>query len=224
MYGYGIGNRGRVGLFDQPGEIRSGLLRTVNPAFEPFLLADVKSHLRVDIGDDDSYIKLLIATARGYVESYIGKALYQQTWRYTMDYFPTGVFPRTIIRLPIPPLVSITSITYVDTNGVTQTVDPTQYRVVIMDVGTVAPVFTNPWPVPLIVDAAVNITFVSGYNTVDVVDGDPSKTIPPAIKHAMLLVVGNLYENREGVVIDQRIDKLPFGIEALLAPHRVNRT
>lgn len=48
------------------------------------------------------------------------------------------------------------------------------------------------------------------------VTADP---LPPAIYHAILLMVGHFYENREAVT-DQPAHVLPLGVARLIAPYR----
>lgn len=45
--------------------------------------------------------------------------------------------------------------------------------------------------------------------------------ITSAIKSAILLILGHLYENREDVVIGLTVASLPSGAKALLQPHRI---
>lgn len=43
--------------------------------------------------------------------------------------------------------------------------------------------------------------------------------LPPALHHAILLLVGHYYENREAVS-DQPVHVLPLGVARLIAPYR----
>lgn len=43
--------------------------------------------------------------------------------------------------------------------------------------------------------------------------------LPPAVRHAILLMVGNLYANREPVAYTS-VNKVPYTLEYLLAPYR----
>ncbi|WP_208023827.1 head-tail connector protein [Duganella aquatilis] len=45
--------------------------------------------------------------------------------------------------------------------------------------------------------------------------------VTSAIKSAILLILGHLYENREDVVIGLTVASLPTGAKALLQPHRI---
>jgi len=56
------------------------------------------------------------------------------------------------------------------------------------------------------------VTFVSGYGA--------AAAVPKAIKQALLLLIGHLYENREAVTT-ANLNELPMAVNALLYPYRV---
>src|SRR5260370_28067499 len=113
------------------------------PAVEPITLDEAKLHLRVTGTDDDAYITGLITAARQYIEKEQNRAFITQTLLQTCDAFPDlpnatlkffiptysveSYLARAIslmsgpLRLYRPPLVSVTSVTYLDQNGVQQT-------------------------------------------------------------------------------------------------------
>ena len=99
------------------------LTETVAPAEEPVTTAEAKLHLRVDHGDEDAYIDTLVATARQHIELVTRRAMVDTTFTLKMDAFPTEIRP------PRSPLSSVSSITYVDTDGATQTLSASVYSV-----------------------------------------------------------------------------------------------
>lgn len=44
-------------------------------------------------------------------------------------------------------------------------------------------------------------------------------TIQPAVRHAVMLIVSHFYNNREAVTAEA-VKAMPFGVDALLQPHR----
>lgn len=183
------------------------------PATEPVTASEAKSHLRVDTTADDTLIGTLITAARQHVENHLRRALITQTWELVMDAFPAG----DVIRLPRPPLVSVTSIKYTDVAGSESTfssaayvvdTDSTKGRVVLKSGET--------WPSDTLAAAnGVRVRYVAGY-------GEAS-AVPRPIRQAILLLIGTLYENRESVLVAQGVTvaQLPFGVEALLMPYRI---
>ena len=183
------------------------------PAAEPVSTSEAKSHLRVDTTADDTYIGTLITVARQNVESHLRRARISKSWEVVLDAFPAGV-----IRLPKPPLTSVTSIKYTDDEGNESTYSSANY-VVDSDTepGRVVLKSGATWPaVTLAAANGVRVRYVAGY-------GAAGSNVPQAIRQAILLVIGSLYENREDVLVAQgvSIGVLPFGVVALLAPYRI---
>jgi uncharacterized phiE125 gp8 family phage protein len=189
-----------------------GLTRTTAPTVEPITRAEAKAHSRVTVSDDDEYIDALIEATRDRIENHTKRALLTQTWRLTLDSFPLG---RRDIILPWSPLQSVTSITYVDTNGTTQTWASSNYSV---DTGA------TPGRVRLAYDVlypsirhqpnAVTIIFVAGY-------GSAASDLPAGIVHACKILFGHYYDNREPVVTGTVATPIPETWKALLGPYRV---
>lgn len=187
-----------------------GLTLVTPAAAEPVALADLREHLRVDSGQDESLLAAYLAAARAYLERITGRALMPQTWRMTLDAFPTDAF-----ELAIAPVQSITSISYLDTAGATQTVPGGSY---VLD-ATRAParVALAPgasWPATRSQPAAVTVQFVAGYTDAAVV--------PAPLRHALMLLVGHWYEHREAVAGGAAPSSVPLSFEALVAAYRVH--
>ncbi len=95
------------------------LIIQTEPAEEPLSIEEVKTHLRVDMDDDDDLIQNLITSARQYAESYLKRSLISQTWKYYLDEWPES--GEDYIELPMPPLQSVSSVKYTDYNSVQTT-------------------------------------------------------------------------------------------------------
>lgn len=150
--------------------------------------AEAKAHLRVDITDDDTLIGTLVTAAREYVEIHTGRSFAQHTYRADITNF------NDCIVLPHRPIQSITSIKYYtsDSPEVLTTLDSAVYSLyadhVIRDWG-------EDWPTSWAIRPdAVQITYVAGYLD----NASPrADVMPAAIRQAMYLIIGDLYENRE---------------------------
>ena len=182
-----------------------GLILKSPSTWEPVTLDEAKAHIRVTHAEDDTYITHLISVARAYAEQYLGWAIPQQTWTWTMDEWPS--FPA---RVPKPPLISVTSFSYETSDGETVVVDLADY---IVDTNSLpGRIYYEPPGVFLPEINGITIEFVAGFAS--------ASDVPMSIKHAMLLIIGHWYENREQVTIE-RLAAVPFGVEALLDPLRM---
>lgn len=177
------------------------------PAAEPLTTSEAKAHMRVTTADDNTYIDNLVKSARLQTEEYLKSALINQTWNYYLDWFPD------LIEVPRPPLSSVVSIKYIDTDGVEQTLATSVYTVDTDSFpGRIYRSYNQIWPVTRDVEKAVNIEFVAGY-------ASGAAGVPQPIKQALLLQVGHLYANREDVA-DVQTYPLVRGSRDLLAPYR----
>lgn len=130
------------------------------PAAEPVSLADAKAHLRVDHAADDDLIAALIAAAREDAEHRLGRALVMQTLEQVCDAFPAD----GDIELPNPPLASVTSVKYLDSDGVEQTLSTSLYDVDSDSApGEIHRAYGVTWPSTRCVENAVRARYVAGY-------------------------------------------------------------
>ena len=141
------------------------------------------------------------------------RALISQQWGYGVATFPRGCDP---VHVPLPPLITVESLTYADDQGVSQTVSTDDYLVNVESTpGYIYPAPGKSWPVtghrhPY----NVVVQYTCGY-------GVDWNAVPEPIRHALLLIVGELYKNRENTVIGTTIAEVPMASDALLAPYRV---
>lgn len=210
-----------------------GLRRTNPPTQEVVTLELGKIHLRVDGSDEDLLIQGYITAAREDVEDYVLRALAPQEWTLTLDGFHRHRYPsfrqllarqeiefypfhlheyvcRPDILLPRPPAISITSITYLDTTGAEQTLDPSMYRLDDnSEPARLTPAFGQQWPETANLPGSVKIVYQAGYDT------------PPQVYlQAILLTLGSYYSNRENSSARPSA-LIPSAVENLLSKHRI---
>ncbi len=195
-------------LDNQRTEYRS-LNRATDPAVEPVSVSEAKAHLRVDIDDDDAYIGTLITAARQWAETYLDRSLVYTQWQMKLDMFPWE------IEMPRPPMsqegtTTAVSITYTMNDSLdTATLSTSEYRVDRASTPGVARTnYGGSWPSHLADQNSVTVTWWGGY-------GASGGDVPAAIRHAILMHVGHLYERR--LAADTMAsNEVPFGVKALL--------
>lgn len=185
------------------------------PEAEPVSLAEAKEHLRVDSPDEDAYVSGLVAAARQLLEDVCGRQFVTATWELALDRFPCVADGHGgAIVVPRAKLTAVESIQYVAADGTTATLAADRYRVdARSEPGRITPAFGTYWPSALGVTAAVVVRFTAGYGA--------AVAVPDPLKHAIKLLVGHWYENREEVVVGTIATPLPMAVGALIANHRV---
>ncbi len=188
----------------------TGVTNTIKATTEPVSVEDAKTHLRVDSDVDTAYIGTLVSSTRRWAERFTRRAFNTQTWTVTFDRFPTGD-----ILLPFPPLQSVSSITYVDNNGDTQTWSDSEYGVNTASLpGRVQLGYSESYPDTRSQPNAVTVTLVAGY-------GDADTDVPDDIRHALKILVAHFYEQRELVITGTIVAKVPQSAMSLLWSYRV---
>ncbi|MEF2549997.1 head-tail connector protein [Aurantimonas sp. A2-1-M11] len=146
---------------------------------EPVTVEEMKRQLYIDHTDDDPMLTRLISAARDHAERYCGSRFATQTLTIKCDAFSD------MARLPEGPIQSITSIEYVDTDGADQTLSTDVYEVRADGLDTaIVRKHAQQWPTPQH-GSRITVTAVVGY-----------ATVPPAVKHAIILFVSDSYETR----------------------------
>lgn len=141
-------------------------------------------------------------------------ALITRTYDYWLDGWPEG----REIALPMPPLQSVDGVYYHDEDDTEYTLATSDY---LVDThrwpGRVVLRNDASWPsVTLRAANGARVRFTAGY-------GDSASDVPEHIRHAIRLLVGHFYENRESVVSTGAVPKeLPFSVRALLEPYRMD--
>lgn len=161
---------------------------------------------------EDTLLTALIQAAREYAEGYLNRALVTQAWELVLDDWPNEDY----VEIPLPPLQSVTDIKYKDTAGTETTWDDANY---IVDVdsflGRVALAYGRSWPATTLYPAGgIRIKFVAGYGL--------AADVPQTTKHALLMLIGHWYKNREvDLAAGSTYQEAPFAVKVLLDLNRV---
>jgi len=193
-----------------------GLVVQTAPTEEPVTVAECKTHSRISTATDDTLIGYYITTARKYAEDCLNRTLVSTTYDLTMDGFTDRHwYDRWAIYLPRPPLASITSITYLDSAGDSQTWSSALYRVDTSSLpGRVTPAWGETYPSTRGVIGDVVVRYVAGYGA--------ASTVPQQLKTAIKQLVGSMYDLlREAHGMGASVEALPFAGEMLMATERV---
>jgi uncharacterized phiE125 gp8 family phage protein len=170
-----------------------GWLKVVTePAEEPVSVAEVKEHCRISVAEDDTLLEGYIASARQAVEdTYTYRSLVTRTYDYYLQGWPSGL----VIKLPKPPLVSVTSVTYTDTDGTAHTLSADDYHVdTASEPGRIVLAYDASWPTETLQTSnPIVIRYVAGY-------GDAAD-VPEWAKWAIKVMTADRYENREAVTV-----------------------
>ena len=180
-------------------------------------LNEVKAHLRIEPTDNNedalimAYLRAAIDTIDGR-DGWLGRALCTQTWDYALDSFPSsGRFNQyAAIMLPLPPLQSVTSVKYFDSDGNEQTWAASKYTVSgANDWGParVVPAFGEVWPTIRDIPDAVVVRFVAGYTDTST---NTQNAVPVPISQALLLGTQAEYDQdpREQDLLRERSNDL----------------
>ena len=174
-----------------------------------FTTAQAKEFLKVDVSTDDTLIDNLVAAAT------------ESCQIYTNQYFINTVLNQYsdnwngLNYLYKSPLVSVSSIKYYDSDDSQQTWASSNYIVdsslqparISLAVNKSAPTLSKRIN-------AVNIEYTVGYGTA-------STDVPEGIRTAIILTVGNWYQNRQSVITGKTATELPLSSQYLLDQYKI---
>lgn len=159
------------------------------PTYEPISAADVAEYIRVDdLAQDELLLEGMITAARQYLEQYLSRPIATQTLEEAL----TGWADPIVLDSS---LQSVTSIKYLDLNGVEQTLASNQYLVdTYSEPAQITPGYNVEFPELYAVPNNVKVRYVAGYTSGGSPDLNP---MPKPLRFAMMLIIGDLYANRE---------------------------
>lgn len=184
-------------------------LRVAASAY-PISRTEAKAHCKVDHTAEDTYIDGLIAAATAHVESMTGLALIESEWSAWFAEWPCD----GKLIIPKAPLASVEEINYTERTGTETTWASTDYEVDTKAMpGVVALAWGKSWPSADLRRAnPIEVQFTAGYAD--------AAAVPVSIKHAILLLIGHWYKNREAVTVGNTASSvsapLMMGVQSLL--------
>ena len=141
-------------------------VRTVAPTLPAVTTEEAKTRADITGSADDVEVDDLVLEAQAFLEARYDIAIMTQTWRLTMDgfYDPRHTVNDAIV-LNRPPFGSVSSFTYLDTAGASQTlVDGTDYQIdTDGDETRVRPYHATSWPATRDDMNSVTLTHTAGY-------------------------------------------------------------
>jgi uncharacterized phiE125 gp8 family phage protein len=173
-------------------------LKLITAGTQAVSTSDAKTHLRVTDTAEDTLIEALCQAAQGHIEAVLGAPLTPEVWEQSFDGFPCGS-----LQLLKQPVTAVASVKY-DLDAVETTLDTADYR---LDLVSGRVWSDGSWPTADDV-GSVRVRFTAGY-----------AAVPAPLKAAVLLLIGDLYANREAKQLADLGDNPT--IKALLWPYRM---
>jgi uncharacterized phiE125 gp8 family phage protein len=188
---------------------------TTDAASEPLTKTEVRMQLKNEgITADDDLLDIYIKAARQLVEQKTNTALLEKTITQTFNCFPVASAGNkyAAFELAVSPLSSVTSISYKDTDGDSNTIDSSNYDADTFSTpGKVAPKPTYTWPTDVYDGVnAITVVYVAGHAS--------TTLLPAPLREAMLLTIADWYRNR----VD-RPRKLSSNADWALKDYRVQK-
>jgi uncharacterized phiE125 gp8 family phage protein len=199
---------------------------TTQPTAEPVTVDEVKARLRLNSTADDATIAGHIMAAREFAEKVTRRSLAYKSYAYVMDRFP---YPHEPIRVPVPPLIAVSAIKYLDATLTQQTWDPTEYFVGAMQ--SPAIIIPNPiaaggmvYPCTAPVPGAVEIDFTAGYDYAGDANATPPIAPGPAcpefLREGIRQLAVHIYEHPEAVT-SEGLKEMPLALSAFFGAAKV---
>lgn len=171
--------------------------------------AEAKLHLKVDSVIEDTYIDDLVQAATESAQVFTNRFFISTTITQHGDkWCDLSVLFKS-------PVSSTLHIKYYDSDNTIQTLSPSVYTTDLTH--NPARVGLSPnQSFPALADriSAVECKYIVGY-------GSAASSVPTAIKQAVLLTIGNWYENRQQVVVGRTATELPKSAQYLLEQYKV---
>ena len=174
---------------------------------------EAKTHLRVDWSDDDTYIASLVMSAQQVVEDFCNIILLETTCKQFGDTWDDiGMLYHSPVQNS--GAAGLTSIKYYDSDNTLQTWATTEYDFDKYSCpARIALAYNKTFPSIASRLNAIEVTYTIGYASV--------ADVPQALKQAVLILVGQWYENRQEAVIGRSVGIIPLTARYLMDKYRI---
>lgn len=166
--------------------------------------AEIARTGRIDAPEEDPTINRMSDQAQQWVETHTGRKMFLET----RDDYHDGF--TSVLSLSHQPVESLTSVTYVDSNGDTQTLSTDVYELGECDgIGVVQLKYGQTWPTAQSHTNVVTVRYVCGY---------AEDEVPEALIGAIHIHAMHNYTYREGEV------PLPRNLRDAISPYVIRGT
>lgn len=195
--------------------MRTGLTVQTAANEEPVTLAELKAHLKVTSSAEDAYIAALGKAARAHIEDVTNRVALTTVFDATFEQFP--IKSRTM-ELPKSKLQSVEHVKYYDTSGALQTLDASQYIVVVdSEPGYIYLRADYYWPSLEVRPDAVQVRFTAGWEA-----GAADLTAEhEGFKLAVKFLVHHWHSIRVPVNVGNIVNKIPDNFDLLVQQFQV---
>lgn len=183
---------------------------TVKPTDPSIPIMVARDHLRLDDDSSDAIVSGAIQGAASFIQNRTQRTLITTIYELSLNDWLPQIF------LKLPPLVTVDSVKYDDVDGNEQTLSASLYEVgteIEIPFIKIKPNQSFPSLDESVTLNRVRVTYTAGY-------GGP-EDIPEDIHNALLLIIGDLYENREAVSQGSVYQANPT-VSNLIQPYRVD--
>ena len=145
-------------------------------------------------------LQRFILAAEDWLVARTNRSLYTQSCTLKVSRFPTA---NSGFLLPRVPLLSVTSIVYVDPDGAVTTAAGSLYDVgIAREPGRITLAYGQAWPAYRLIADGIVIQYATGYTT------------PPVLlKQAVLMLSAHFYEHRSATTA-QALNTVPLAVES----------